>query len=166
MQDELKESIQMFQGEEITVWQVEKKNGAVIITINQLFDDHIFDCQWLDEKQTYLKVFYTDWDSNELCAIVNPDGKIIRKGIRSLKGYIEKYQLFIVEMSGLAMGSEAINYLLSEFDWKMGVVNQRGEFIINPAYDSIRFDHDQELFYVNGGRFPWFDRFGKLAAES
>jgi len=149
MKVELKSKKEIIDDEEITIWQLDKNDGAIVITINKLFDDTICECDWLDDKHKFLQVMYSDWDSNELFAIVNTDGEIIRDAIRSVEEYIEKPQLFIVEMSGFGLGSEASEHDLSADDWKMAVINRYGEFVIEPIYPKIYFEDEESTFYAD-----------------
>lgn len=132
--------------EEVTVWQLDNNDGAKVITINKLFKDEVLDCEWLDCNEDFLLVMYSDWDSNELYAIVDTNGVIIRDAIRSIECCVESANLIIVEMSGFGMGDEAAEYHLAADDWKMGVINQYGEFIIDPKYLTIYFDEQENVF--------------------
>ncbi len=149
MKIELKSKTEIIDEEEITTWQIDKNDGAIVITLNKLIEDTICECMWVDTNRTYLQVMYMDWDSNELFAIVHTNGYVVRNAIRSLEAYIESLQLFIVEMSGFGLGLEATEYHLAADDWKMAVVNRHGDFVIGPEYSKIYFEDDENVFYAN-----------------
>lgn len=149
MKIKLKSEQQIIDDDEITVWILDKGNGTIIININKLFNDTINECDWLDDGHQFLQVMYSDWDDNELFAIVNTNGEIIRNGIRSVEDFLEKQNLFIVEMSGVGMGDEASEYGISKDDWKMAVINKNGDFVVPPEFNDIWFDEDENLFYAD-----------------
>ncbi|HPT72169.1 MAG TPA: hypothetical protein PLE74_07800 [Candidatus Cloacimonadota bacterium] len=141
-------TIETVEGENVTVWRIEKDEGAIVININKILGEDVTDCHWEGNHQTYLIAEYSDWDSNELWAIIDANGQLIKKGIRSIEQYIAKYQLFIVEMSGFALGYEATEYDLAPDDWKMAVINKHGDYIIPPKYPQIDFEEGDDFFYV------------------
>jgi hypothetical protein len=134
--------------ETVNIWRIDKNDGTILINLNKLIGEGISECRWQDEKQKILIVEYIDWDSNELIAIVTKDGQIIRKGIRSIEEYIDKYGVFIIIISGFGLGNEAPIYDLDEDDWKMAAINKYGEFIIPPKFDRINFDEDDNILYA------------------
>ena len=146
---------ELIDDEEVTVWRLDKGNGRVIININKSLNnkrDSITECEWLDEGHRFIQVNYSDWDSRELIAIMNVQGEIIRKGILSVEEVLDKPQLFIVQMSGAAMDSEAavFEFGLAADDWKMAVLDEYGEFIIEPSYDAIWLEKDETFFCATG----------------
>lgn len=102
---------------------------------------------------------YADWDSLELFAIVNLNGEIIMKGIRSIEKYIEAKQIFIVEITGRAFEEKGIDSNLASDDWNTAVINNFGDIIIPPDYSSICFEEETQTFIGNrsGGAKVRFD---------
>jgi hypothetical protein len=150
MKAELKSSEHFIDYDEITVWELHTPVGAVI-NINKLFDDSVAECSWIDDDHKYLRVDYYDWDSNELTALVDSEGDIIRKGILNVEEYLPEHGLFIVEMSGFGMGDRARDFDLEDDDSKMAVINRFGDFVIKPEYRSIIFEPEENLFYAGSG---------------
>ncbi len=145
MKAELKSSEHFIDHDEVTVWELHTSDGKVV-NINTLFDDSVADCSWIDDDHEFLRVDYYDWDSNELTALVDSEGDIIRKGILNVEEYLPEHGLFILEMSGFGMGDEARDYDLESDDTKMAVINRFGKFIIPPEYDRIFFEPDDNQF--------------------
>ncbi len=147
MKIELQTKIEIINGEEFTIWQLNKNDGAIVITLNKTFDYEIIECGWLDDKQQFLEIMYGDFNGNELFAIINKHGTVVRDAIRGIMKYLEGPQLFIVEMSGSGMGIEGMQYGLGEDEWKFAVVNAYGHFVIPPEYWAIYFDDEENTFY-------------------
>ena len=141
---------EIVQNEKVIIWRIEKNDGAILININKLIDEGISECRWQDEKQKFLIVEYNDWDSNELIAIVTKEGRIIKKGIRSIEYFVDRYELFIITITGLALDFDAIEYNLENDEWNMAVIDKYGEFFIPPHYDSISYDEEDNIFYAEG----------------
>lgn len=139
---------EIIDGEEVTVWYIYKGYGAIIINLNRILDEEISECTWLGTKQKYLNVDYTDWDENELVAILDADGQIARKGIMYIETFIEDEGLFIIKISGHGLGEEATYFNLASDDWKMAVIDASGKFIIEPEYDKIQFEEEENIFYA------------------
>lgn len=145
-------------GNEIINWQIDIDYGTKVISINKLLNKSIIECDWLDDKHEYLEVMYAEWNSLELFAIVRSDGILVRDAIREVQEYIEELDLFIVEMSGFGMAGESMEYDLADDDWKMGVVNRHGDFIVKPEYIKVSFD-EQEGVFIADNNFKEKDEF-------
>ena len=139
---------EIVQNEKVIIWRIEKNDGAILININKLIDEGISECRWQDEKQRFLIVEYNDWDSNELIAIVTKEGRIIKKGIRSIEFYVDSSELFIISITGSALDFDAIDYNLENDEWNMAVIDKYGEFFIPPHYDNISYDEDEKVFCI------------------
>jgi hypothetical protein len=148
MKSKITSTVEIIDDEEITIWRLEKDDGTEVININKLFDEDISNCFWQDEDHKFLIVEYYNWDSTEQIAIINNVGKIVRKEINSIEDYIEKQELFIINISGYGLGNEAAKYDLSTDNWKMAVIGKDGKFIIPPNYDQITFKEDENIFYA------------------
>jgi|WetSurMetagenome_2_1015567.scaffolds.fasta_scaffold303119_2 hypothetical protein len=131
---------EIIDGEEVTVWYIDKGDGTILINLNKILEEEISDCEWLGTKNKFLAANYTDWDSRELLAIFNDEGQIIRKGISNIETFIEKNDSFIITVSGYGLGEEAAFYNIAADDLKMAVINTSGEFIIAPKFDKIQFE--------------------------
>jgi hypothetical protein len=149
MHIELRKIEEIINGNEKTTWQIDRDYGAIVITINELLNKFIIECEWFDDKHEYLEVMYSEWNSLELFAIVRSDGIIVRDAIREVQEYIEELDLFIVEMSGFGMAGEGMEYDLADDDWKMGVVNRHGDFIVKPEYNKVSFDEQERIFIAD-----------------
>ena len=132
----------------VSIWRLENDEKETVININKLINEDVSNCFWQDDAEKYLTVEYTDWDGTELIAIVNENNTILRKGIRSIEEYLDKHELFIINISGYGLGEEAGNYALGSDDWKMAVIDFNGRFIIPPEYDRIFFEEDGNIFYA------------------
>ena len=148
MSIEIIASEEIVDGEEVTIWRLNKDEGTVVVNLNKLLDNGVCECYWLGEKHHYLQVMHVDWTGLEVWAIVSIYGVIIRKYVKSVEHFIEKYYLFIVEMSGVDLGEEAWEYGLEAEDCRMAVINRFGNFTIPPEYDSIKYYDDENIFYT------------------
>jgi hypothetical protein len=158
MHIELRKIEEIIDGIEITTWQIDRNYGALVITLNKILNKSIIECEWLDDKHNYIQVMYSEWNSLELFAIFRSDGIIVRDAIREVQKYIEELDLFIVEMSGYGMAGEGLEYDLADDDWKIGVVNRHGDFIVNPEYIKVSFD-EQERVFIADNNFKEKDEF-------
>jgi hypothetical protein len=129
--------------EETTIWTI--VNNNVSIEINELFDS-VSDCNWLDKKHNFIEVNYSDWTENDLVAILTSDGEIIRDAIYCIEEIIEEHFLFIVRMSGAAM-EEASYYGIASDEKKCGLIDQCGDFIIDPDFLSMEYDKEENIIY-------------------
>ena len=149
MQLELTSTEEIVNDEEVTVWRIVRNGGQEDIILNGLFRDGISECSWLDEERKLISVFYVDWDGNEVYAMVNSAGEILRKGITMIEDVVADEQLFIIQVTGLGLGDEASDYGLHSDNLRMAVVNRDGEFVISPEYERIRYEEDEKLFYAD-----------------
>jgi hypothetical protein len=149
MHIELRKIEETIDGNEITTWQIDRDYGAIVITLNKVFKKPIIECNWLDDKHEFLELMYAEWNSLEIFAIIRSDGFVVRDAIRAIQNYIQEFGLFIVEMSGFGMGGEAREYDLEGDDWKMGVINRYGDFLVNPEYYNISFDEIERVFIAD-----------------
>jgi len=133
---------------EVTIWYIDKDNGAILININKILDETITDCNWIGRDNKFLSVEYTDWDNNELIAILNDRGEIIKRGLEEIELFIEEKELFIAIFSGYGLGDDACYYNLGIDECKMSVLNYFGKFIIDPIYDEIHFNEEEFCFYA------------------
>ncbi|MEI6348874.1 MAG: hypothetical protein WCP69_13080 [Bacteroidota bacterium] len=131
--------------EETTIWTI--VNNNVSIEINELFDS-VSDCNWLDKKHNFIEVNYSDWTENDLVAILTSDGEIIRDAIYCIEEIIEEHYLFIVRMSGAAM-EEASYYGIASDEKKCGLIDQCGDFIIDPDFLSMEYDKEENIIYAS-----------------
>jgi len=130
-------------------WFIIKNNGAITIHLNKIIEETISECSFIDKNNKYIEVLYSDWDSNELCAIVNADGEVIKTGIKSIEEFYEEYDLFRVILSGFAIASELIEFGLPSDDDYWAVIKWNGEYIINPNYGNIIYDEDDNYFIAS-----------------
>jgi hypothetical protein len=148
MRIEIEPQYEMIDGEEIAVWQIFKNDGTLLIDLDKAIDEGITECYWLNEFRQFMIVEYSDWNSNEFIAIVNCIGKIVRKGISFIEDYVEKYNLFIISISGNGLGEDALGFDMEYDDTKMAVIDQYGDFYIHPFYDSLEFDEEENVLYA------------------
>ena len=93
----------LVEGKETTVWRLDHGNERVVIHLNRSLNnprDRVTACEWPSEGYRFVRVQSSDWDSNELVAITNGQGKIIRKGICSVAEGLDQPQRFIVRCRG------------------------------------------------------------------
>ena len=57
------------------------------ISLNNLIDEDVTEAEIIDEKSDFVLVSYSNWDSMELCAILNKEGTVIYKDFYSLENY-------------------------------------------------------------------------------
>jgi hypothetical protein len=129
MKIELKSTQELIDDVEVTIWWLDKNEGAIVYNINKLLNEDVIEC-WFENNQKYIEVMYSDWDSNELLAIINTHGHVIRKGIQSIEKFLEEQELFIISITGMGLGGEALYYNLADDDEKMAVIDSNGKFII------------------------------------
>jgi hypothetical protein len=148
MKIEIEPKYEIIDDEEVAIWKIYNQDGTLLVNLDLALNEGISECYWIDESRQFIIVEYYDWDTNELTAIVNRSGQIIRKGIYSIEEYLEKYKLFIIIIAGLGLADEAFEYNLAYDDTKMAVINQFGDFQIFPYYDVVTFDEDENLFHA------------------
>ena len=148
MRIEIEPKYEIIDDEEVAIWKIYNQDGTLLVNLDLALDEGISECYWNDETRQFIIVEYYDWDTNELIAILNRNGQIIRKGIKSIEEYLEKYKLFIISIAGLGLGDEAFEYNLAFDDTKMAVINQFGDFHIFPYYDDVSFDEEENLFHA------------------
>jgi hypothetical protein len=56
--------------------------------------------------------------------------------------------MFIINISGYGLGTEAPIHDLASEELKMAVINKYGEFIIPPKFANINFDEDENILYA------------------
>ncbi|MBS1650441.1 MAG: hypothetical protein JSU07_00385 [Bacteroidetes bacterium] len=140
-------------GETITHYLIDKDDGAIVININKILEESISECSWYGNDKKFIGVDYYDWDSNELTAIMNTNGDVLRSGITYVEEYLEKQQLFIINISGYGLKYQSLDYDIEEDENKFAVMDREGCFIIPPKYNAISFDKTAGVFYA--------DRFGE-----
>jgi hypothetical protein len=148
MRIEIEPQYEIIDDEEIATWQIFKNDGTLLVDLDIAINEGISECYWIDESKKFMVVEYYDWDTNELIAIVNWRGQIIRKGISSIEDYIEKFNLFIISISGLGMGDDAFAFDMESDDIRMAIIDQYGDFYINPLYDSLNYYEDEDILYA------------------
>lgn len=150
----------LIDNDEVTIWKLNKGNGAIIIDLNKLLDLVITDCDWLSANKKYMQLQYVDWDSIEYFAIVSSDGSLIKKGITEVE-FIEKEELFITLFSGKGLDEEATYYNVGYDDFKMAVINKYGKYVMTPEYNSIKYYGDEDVLYVDGNVYAFNGSFIK-----
>jgi hypothetical protein len=106
---------------QVTKWYF-SKDRIHEINLENLIEDRVIDCEWLDEKKTTLLVNYKDWDYNELYALVSLDGKLLRNGIAWIEKYLEEQEVMIAMLTGWGLGMENRYYSMDESDQKLVVL--------------------------------------------
>ena len=90
-------------------------------------EEIINECNWLDADDRFMEVRYYDWDENELSAIINSDGELLRKGIVEITNFIPPYKHFIILQTGDDLGIARFDYQADEEDQLFAVINEIGE---------------------------------------
>ncbi len=144
----------------VTLWKLNKGNGAIIIDLNKLLDLSIVECEWLSQNKKYIILQYRDWDSMEYFAITSSDGTLIKKGVTEFE-FIEKEELFIILLSGNGLDEEATYYNVGYNDYKMAVINKYGKYVMEPEYNSIKYYDDEDVLYADGNVYTFNGSFIK-----
>ena len=116
-----------------------------------IFEEIVNDCQWLDEENRFILVEYYDWDNNELLAIVNANGELIRKGISEVIEFVTEHGMFIIMQIGDNLGEERFDYMAEEEDHVYGVINLNGDYIIDPQPEPIEYNDYEGVFELGKG---------------
>lgn len=119
-----------------------------------LFEDEVTDCDWFDEEERFLVASYNDWDGQSNFAILSLHGELLRKGIRQIRQYIPEHRLFIIEQTGSSLGEDRFDYQAEEDDVLFAVMNDTGEYVIEPQTEQIYFN-DQESVFGVGSASEW-----------
>ena len=72
---------EVIEDSEITVWFIEKDNGAILININKILNETITDCDWIGKEKKFLSVEYISLS----CQIVAASTKHEKKTINITK---------------------------------------------------------------------------------
>lgn len=141
-------------------YKLDRGNGTIIINLNKLLDSGVSDCRWIDDKNKYLQLMYSEWDNTEHFAILKANGDIIKKGIKEIHNYIPNVNLFVVMFSGFGLGvNDATNCNVADDEWKMAVIDKYGRFVLEPIYNRIQYFDDEDVLYADdkiysfGGKF-------------
>lgn len=148
--------VSFYENEEDEEDGYESKKTKQIKTPEEVFDigtilngDNIDETAY-ESNQSFLIAYYSDWDSNELRAIINLYGKIIFRDIRIIHEYIPEFGMFIVEIRGEQYVGEEIFYeydLNSDTDY-CAVINLSGQIIIAFTEEIITYDEEEKGFYI------------------
>lgn len=144
----IKNDVCVYCDDETNIWYF--KTSQKTYNLNKILDDHVFEVDFLDEnKKDIVIVGYSDWDSNELRAIINKSGEIIYKGIRSIESYIADQDLFILIINSDQVHGDLYYYhgLKSDERYYL-VINIHGEMIIEFTEDRITYDEEEKGFYI------------------
>lgn len=136
------------ENKEVIHWILVRNEEETHLNLEEVVGEPVLECHWLDDANTYIEVQYSNWDGSEFFAIVSREGVLVRKGIREIQEFLCEHDLFIVIMSGLGMGDEAMDYLLAPDDWKWSVINTWGQFVIPPEFGHIHFYTEESFFLV------------------
>ncbi len=117
-----------------------------------LFEDEVTDCDWLDEEQRFLVAAYNDWEGNANFAILSLHGELLRKGIRQIRQYIPEQRLFIIEQTGASLGEDRFDYQAEEDDILFAVMNDTGDYVIEPQPEQIFYNEQETAFGVGSGQ--------------
>lgn len=117
-----------------------------------LFEDEVTDCDWLDEEQRFLVAAYNDWEGKSNFAILSLHGELLRKGIRQIRQYIPEQRLFIIEQTGASLGEDRFDYQAEEDDILFAVMNDTGNYVIEPQPEQIFYNEQETAFGVGSGQ--------------
>lgn len=136
--------------EDTSIWYF--KALGKTYNLNKILGGDISDVNLLDdEKRDIVIIEYTDWNSNELRAIINKYGKVIYKGIRSIESHISirDFDLFVLEINSDHVDGNLYHYhgLRSDELYYL-VINVYGEMLIEFTEDYITYDDYEDGFYV------------------
>lgn len=149
MEVQLLEKCTLIDGvEEIRTWEINRGNGALTISISELFDHHVLECDWIDKDRKFLGVMYSNWEGSELYAIVDCNGNIVKRSLREITEYIPAFDLFLVIMCRFDMEDDAYLYFLDGEDDKVAVINRCGDYIVEPTNSRVYFDDEGNTFFV------------------
>ncbi len=139
------------EGDEVTKYKLDKGNGTIVIDLEKLLNATVSECEWLGEDKSYLQVMYGEWEGTDHFAIVSKDGDLVKKGIKEIYHFIPGVKLFVVMFTGFGLGeNDRAYYSVANDDWKMGVINRYGDYILEPKFNKIQYFDDEELFYADG----------------
>jgi hypothetical protein len=143
---------------------IDPENRREVDVKNIVFEEIVNECHWIDEEQTFIEVHYYDWDNSELIAIVNNQGEMLRKSILDIVEYLVEYKLFIIVQLGDHLGEDRFDYMADEEDHLYAVINQFGEYVIEPQPFVIEYnDFDNVFEYGEGESVLRIDVMGKPA---
>ena len=109
-------------------------------------EETINECNWLDADDRFMEVRYYDWDENELSAIINSDGELLRKGIVEITNFIPPYKHFIILQTGDDLGIARFDYQADEEDQLFAVINEIGEYIVEPQPEEVTYNDYDDLY--------------------
>lgn len=134
--------------DETNIWYF--KTSQKTYNLNKILDDDVFEAYFLDKnKKDIVIVGYSNWESNELIAIINKSGKIIYKGIMSIESYIADHDLFILIINSEQVQEDLYHYHgLKTDEQYYFVINIHGEMIIEFTEDCIKYDEEEIGFYI------------------
>ena len=81
-------------------------------------------------------------------------------------GYINKLGTLVLEYQLFEFASNFSHgsIIIGTKDWKYGVINEKGKYIIMPKYSSI--NNDEDLYIVEiAGKFGWCSHFGEIIIQ-
>ncbi|WP_439880729.1 hypothetical protein ACSX1A_16420 [Pontibacter sp. MBLB2868] len=139
--------------EVITVWRLINNKDATEINLNRLLDVDISECDWYGEDQKLISISYYDWDENYAMALVSSSGQVMLRDIYSVEeDLLEHHDCFVVQVRGrqLLAYDSAEYYGIDPDDYRMGVMNKWGDYIVSPDYDHICFEEEDHLFHASG----------------
>lgn len=136
---------------ETEYYLIDTENRRETDVKNIVYEEIVNECHWLDEEHQFIEVHYYDWDNNELIAIVNSEGELLRKGILDIVEYVLEYKLFIIVQLGDDLGVDRFDYMADEEDHLYAVINRFGEYVIEPQQEVISYNDYENVFEYGEG---------------
>lgn len=124
----------------------------VLIKLAEAIDEEsVIEYTFVDVDETIMQVMYHNWDSKELCALVDNNFNLIIKGIINCEYYNEEFRHFMIYIDSEYFNQNivAANSLIDQY---FTVIGFRGEILIDFQRGYIGWDDDEKSYVNEFGR--------------
>jgi hypothetical protein len=140
-------NLSLFIDNKIKKWHFKKPHYNLNLC-DVLGEDSITNLEYTEGENHFIAEYY-DYDSSDLKAIFNLNGKIIIKGINNLEEYVKELNLFKIEINSNNIDGDLYYYHgLSSDTTYYAIVNYHGDLLITFTEDYIYYDDDEKAFQV------------------
>lgn len=136
--------------EETRLWFY--KEGNRWLCLNEALEEDILEVEFLDEEKGVLLVFYSNWDSMELYALMDIEGNVRMTGISTVEEYIKDHELLIVTINSSYADEDMEHDDYNDSDeifWT--VLDIYGSVKIDSTQSPIKFYDDENIFVIERG---------------
>lgn len=119
------------------------------INLTELIEESIQEVHFIGNNSNFIQVNYSNWDSMELCAIVNTHAQIVFKNIYSIECFIENKEYFICTIKSDYIDENQFYFYGLEMDeYYNFMINSNGEILISFTNESLEYELNENMVFV------------------